>query len=71
MGEMAGALQQLIKGMNGESKDIEAIGGGLKLAHGRLTGDHLHRTHYRANIVLYELTTISGFSCTTTKNQQD
>ena len=53
MGEMAGALQQLIKGMNGESKDIEAIGGGLKLAHGRLAGDHLHRTHYRANIVLY------------------
>ena len=71
MGEMAGTLQQLIKGMNGESKDIEAIGGGLKHAHGRLSGDHLHRTHYRANVMLYELTAIGRFSRTTTKNQQD
>ena len=71
MAEMARALQQLIEGMNGKNKDTKAIGRGLKQAHGWLSGDHLHRTDYRANIMLEELTTIGCFSCTTAKNHQD
>ena len=69
--EMARALQQLIKGVNRKNKDGKAIGACLKLAHGWLSGNHLHCTDDGADAMLQELATIGYFGCTTTKNQQD